>query len=569
VSLAQRAVLETSGEVFDFGFFEIGRVGLPLLLAGLLFIFALSGPMLPTRDAAARKLTPSRVYKLTAVVSMDSSVVGKTIEDVGLASIEGCALREIVRDEQSVVDPAPSETLRAGDVLVFAGQVDGITQLMRAPRKRIRKLLEVEQRANRPPVATKQPSEGGAPPLRQTSTTVVGDGPPPLRRFGLAPLWQRWARASPAWMRPSPMPKLVEVVLAPRSRVLGLKSRAFNEAFEATVVAIARDDVPASSMVGSVASHYGIDITDAYMFANMLREEATIGSRLGDVALRDGDSLLLLTSGAFLSRFKTDPAFALINELEKHAPLRRSRAAIAFLLTVAMIAVSIALRAQVSLLVVALVTVGLMLVTGCLTPDEARESFRTDIFLVIGSAFGLSQAMVNSGAAASIARILISVGDGNMSALVVLLYLVTALLTELITNNACVALMFPIAFELHLQDPATFALRPLLYALMTAASASFITPTGYQTNMMVYKPGGYKYMDYPSIGVPLQIYAMGVSCGVILTLDVWYVWVILLAGLNIAFFALARVFPRGCCSPTAYRAPEPPKSPAAELHAHV
>jgi di/tricarboxylate transporter len=305
------------------------------------------------------------------------------------------------------------------------------------------------------------------------------------------------------------------------------------------------------------------------MFANKLREEATIGGRLGDVTLREGDSLLLLTTGAFRTRFKTDPAFSLINELEKHAPLRRSRAALALFLTVAMIAVSIALRSQVNLLVVALCAVGVMLVTGCLTPEEARESFRLDIFFVIGSAFGLSQAMVNSGAAASVARWLVSVGGGSSSALVVLLYLVTALLTEVITNNAAVALMFPIAFELHLQDPTIFPLRPLLYALMMAASASFITPTGYQTNMMVYKPGGYKYVDYPRIGIPLQIYTMGISCGVIITLQVWYVWVLLFAGLNVAFFALARVFPRACCSPTAYRNPEPPKAQQADVNARV
>jgi di/tricarboxylate transporter len=258
VSLAQRAMLEETGEPFSFGFFEIGRVGLPVLFAGFLFIFAFSGLLLPSRDAEARKLTPSRVYKLTAVVSHDSAVVGKTVEHVGLDSIEGCTLIEIVRGEQAIAEVSPSETLRADDILVFAGQVDGITQLMRAPRKRIRKLLEVEQRANRPSVASK-PSEGAPPLLPDQSITVFGADSASSSRFGLAPLWQRLAYVSPGWLRPSPVPKLVEVWLAPGSRVLGFKSRAFNEAFESTVVAIARDDVRTSSMVGSVASHYGID----------------------------------------------------------------------------------------------------------------------------------------------------------------------------------------------------------------------------------------------------------------------------------------------------------------------
>jgi di/tricarboxylate transporter len=614
VSLAQKAVQETSGERFEFGFFEIGRIGLPVLLMGLLFLFTLSGPLLPARDAAVKKVTPSRVYKLTAVVSDLSRVIGKSIEDTGISSIEGCTLQQIVRGETILSNPQPTELLNAGDMLVFAGQVDGITQLMRAPRKGLRKLLQIEQagRGQMPrlpglgsraeadaEVAPRGSEEEDAPsahgpparadleahaasaaerpgaahtahadaPHASISILVPGQGNLSSRSTRTVPealrlQWRRWAHAMLSWLRPSPMPKLVEVVLAPRSRVVGLKSRAFNETFESTVVAIARDEVRTSTMVGSVASDYGIDLLDAYMFANKLREESKIGTRIADVALRKDDSLLLLTTGAFLEKFKSDPAFSQINELEKHAPLRHSRAALSIVLALGMIIVTIAAREQTNLLTVSLYTVAAMLLSGCLTPDEARESFRIDIYLVIGAAFGLSQAMVNSGAAAAVARWLVSVGGSSMSGLIVLLYLVTALLTEVITNNAAVALMFPIAFELHLADPDVFALRPLMYALMMAASASFITPTGYTTNLMVYKPGGYRYADYPRIGVPLQLLAMGVSCGVIITLDVWYVWVLLFVGLLVVFFVLARVFPRACCAPSAYRSPDMRESPS-------
>jgi len=206
-----------------------------------------------------------------------------------------------------------------------------------------------------------------------------------------------------------------------------------------------------------------------------------------------------------------------------------------------------------------------MLVSGCVTPDEARGAFRADIFLVIGAAFGLSTAMVNSGAAASVAGWLVLAGGGSFEGMVCLLYLVTALLTEVITNNAAVALMFPIAFETHLASPEKFPLRPLMYTLMLAASASFITPTGYQTNLMVYKPGGYRYVDFPRVGIPLQLLAMGVSCGVILTIEFWYLWVILAAGLLVCFFVVARLFPRGVFAPTAFRAPVDALVPSADV----
>jgi hypothetical protein len=94
---------------------------------------------------------------------------------------------------------------------------------------------------------------------------------------------------------------------------------------------------------------------------------------------------------------------------------------------------------------------------------------------------------------------------------------------------------------------------------MLGASASFITPTGYQTNMMVLGPGGYKYRDFPTIGIPLQIWCLLITCGVTLTVDFWYVWVIVELFAIFAFLAGARVFPYGPFSRTAFRSAPAPK----------
>lgn len=106
-------------------------------------------------------------------------------------------------------------------------------------------------------------------------------------------------------------------------------------------------------------------------------------------------------------------------------------------------------------------------------------------------------------------------------------------------------------------------LRPICYILMLGASASFMTPTGYQTNMMVLNPGGYKYRDFPSIGIPLQIWCLLVTCGVTLTADVWYVWVIVELFAIVAFLVVARIFPYGPFSRTAFRG-----AAAVEVKAH-
>ncbi|MCA9117909.1 MAG: anion permease, partial [Planctomycetaceae bacterium] len=126
------------------------------------------------------------------------------------------------------------------------------------------------------------------------------------------------------------------------------------------------------------------------------------------------------------------------------------------------------------------------------------------VLVTIAAAFGVGTALENSGAATAIAKTLVELTQaGGPIAALAAIYLVGSILTELITNNAAAVLMFPFCLEtarLYNADP-----RPFLIALILSASASFMTPIGYQTNMMVYGPGGYRFSDFLRIGGPLNL----------------------------------------------------------------
>ena len=160
--------------------------------------------------------------------------------------------------------------------------------------------------------------------------------------------------------------------------------------------------------------------------------------------------------------------------------------------------------ASIDMFVCALGAAAVMLITRCSTSDEARKSVELNVLLLIACAFGIGMALEKSGAAAFIAEGIIAAFSqfGNVGILAGL-YLLTILFSALITNNATAVLMFPIAYETALQisaDP-----RPFAILVAIAASASFATPIAYQTNMIVYGPGGYRFSDFLRTGIPLNL----------------------------------------------------------------
>ena len=150
-----------------------------------------------------------------------------------------------------------------------------------------------------------------------------------------------------------------------------------------------------------------------------------------------------------------------------------------------------------------LLAAGLMILTRCTNGRGARRSVDWQILIVIAASFGLGTALHNTGAAESIAISLVELAGGSTGISLTLMFAVTALLSAVATNNAAAVIMFPIA--LTTANNLGVSLMPFVITLMVAASTSFATPIGYQTNLMVYGVGGYRFSDYLRIGVPLTL----------------------------------------------------------------
>ena len=144
-----------------------------------------------------------------------------------------------------------------------------------------------------------------------------------------------------------------------------------------------------------------------------------------------------------------------------------------------------------------------MVMLRCCTTTQARRSIEWNVLVVIAAALGLGAALEQTGAASAIAGFLMNVVGGQPHLALAMVYLITTFFTEIITNNAAAVLVFPIAMS----SAESLGINPMPFVMciMVAASASFATPIGYQTNLMVYGPGGYRFSDYLRIGIPLNI----------------------------------------------------------------
>jgi di/tricarboxylate transporter len=231
------------------------------------------------------------------------------------------------------------------------------------------------------------------------------------------------------------------------------------------------------------------------------RHGQTLHTRLGNIRLKTGDVLLLSETPTGISRLRNSRDFVLISKVD--LPLTRAHLALPSVIILGLMVAAVALE-LLPIVVAALLGCVAIVLAGSITPDEVYESIDWSVIMLLGGMLTLGAAIQESGADKILASSLLSIaGDFGPWFLLCALYLVTSLLTEALSNNATAVLLVPIAFS------AAHGLgvepRPFLMAIAFAASASFMTPMGYQTNTLVYGPGGYSVKDFMKVGTPLNL----------------------------------------------------------------
>ncbi|MDO8148686.1 SLC13 family permease [Isoptericola sp. b515] len=415
------------------GFFEIGKVGLPIALVGFVALVALAPVLLPDRRSARAEMEQEgRRFSFEMIVEPGGPVDGRTVEQARLRDLSGLFLASVDRGDTIIAPVRPETVLRGGNRLHFVGPIDRVVNLQ-------------EMRG-----------------LRSAEMEHVLDLDEPSVRY-------------------------YEAVVGSRSPLVGrtLKDVGFRATYQAAVLAIHRSG-------------------------------QLVESRLGTERIRLGDTLILVSDPDFRDRWRDRADFLLVAGLDGHPPSRASRSWIPVGLLAAVVV--LAATGLVPILHGSLVAAIVLVASKVLSPLEARRAIDVEVIVVIASAFGLAAAMEASGLADVVAQGLVGLfGDYAPYGVLLGLVLATVVLTELVTNNAAALLMLPVAVS----TAASAGLDPrgAAIAVAVAASASFLSPIGYQTNMMVYGPGGYRFTDYARLGWILTL--VTVVATVVLVPTLW------------------------------------------------
>lgn len=262
--------------------------------------------------------------------------------------------------------------------------------------------------------------------------------------------------------------------------------------------------VGASELVGRTLRQAGFRGRYNAAVLAINRQGQRVEAKLGEVPLHIGDTLLILADGGFRERWRDSREFLLIAPLSGVPPTRPRKAALVAITVGGFVALTG--TGVLTLLQGALLVPLVLIATRALSVSEARRSVDLNLIVLIAASFGLGAAVEASGLGDVIAGALLA-GAAPLGPVAVLaaVFLATILLTELVSNNAAAVLIFPVALATAAGlgvDP-----RPFVLVVLFGASLSFLTPIGYQTNMMVYGLGGYRFMDFPKLGAPIIVAA--------------------------------------------------------------
>jgi di/tricarboxylate transporter len=298
------------------------------------------------------------------------------------------------------------------------------------------------------------------------------------------------------------------------------------------LVPVTEDDVPAATeraqrLVEAVVSLSSPLVNRSIRDANFRtvydaaviavhRNGERVAGKIGEIVLSAGDTLLLQTATGFIRAHRNSPDFYLTSEVAESEPRRYDRAWVAGAVLVAMVLCSSLGVFPVS--IAAFLAAGALILTRCIRGPAARASVVWSILIVIGAGLGMATAMQKTGAAAAVASVVTGLaGTGSPIVTLALVYLATLVLAELLHHNAAVALMFPIAVAISQQLGVDS--RAFVMAVAVAGCCAFASPVTYQTHLIVYGPGGYRFADFVKMGVPLDL-----LCGIVAVTLIPLIW---------------------------------------------
>ena len=467
----ERTPAELGGRAL--GFFEISKVGIPCAIVGLVYLVTLGAKWLPNRQDLIEYIqTHPREYTIEMLVQPNCPLAGQSVRSGGLRDLEGLYLHRIERSDATINPVGPDELVRAGDLLSFSGVAANIVEL-----QKIRGLLPLDHRTATNLKPPPKPATEVDPLASLDSYEGVSPEPAP------AP--------TPPPSGPRAQPRrgrlLCEAVISSSSPLLGqtIKDTDFRRRYRAAIIAVHRSGVKLEEKIGTIVLH-------------------------------TGDTLLVDADEDFIHRWRHSPDFVLVSGLEDSAPIRHERAWIAMAIFL-MVLLGMSFLGDGPSINQALIAMGgavLMLWSRCVRGNDAIRAVDLSVIVLVAASLGIGKALEASGVAQWLAGNLLSAcAPFGRIAVLAAVYLLTMVLSELLSNGATAALMCTLVRQIAEQQGTP--VLPLMIAVAISASCAFATPIGYQTNLMVMNPGGYRFIDYLKVGIPLDLICFIVSMIVI------------------------------------------------------
>ncbi len=408
--------------------FELAKLGVPIAVAGIIFLYIFAPKILPALTNPICRLQDSdhREYLAELKIPVKSSFIGKTVADIFNGKYPSIKVIELINKSHIYRPGRIAPLINQGDILLVKGSLNDLVAILHNE--------DIE--------------------LPSTEKELV-----------LGP--QKDA------------PIVVELIISPNSSLRRLR-------LEQTELAM--DD--------------GVNII-AVKRSNLHISERQIH----DVLLQTGDILLIWCHQSKLESIRSSTDYIVIEDVYEELVHKRKAwwSIINFICMIGTATLGLA-----DIMTCALTAAFLMIITGCLQMRDAYKALQGDILLLIAGTIALGVAMQKTGASELYAQTFLSFFTGFSPTIVLgAIILLTSICTQLLSNNATAVLLLPIAISTALGlgvDP-----KPFIVGICFGASACFATPVGYQTNLMVYGPGGYSFMDYMKLGIPLNVFVVVAS----------------------------------------------------------